>query len=75
MPTVNTALRYPGGKSTIFSFISSLIETNDLHDSIYVEPYAGGAGIAVNLLFDEWIREVIINDLDIHIYSFLEIYP
>lgn len=70
MPTVNTVLRYPGGKSKLSSFISSLIETNDLHDAIYVEPYAGGAGIAVNLLLDEWIREIIINDFDIHIYSF-----
>ena len=70
MPTVNTILRYPGGKSKLSSFISSLIETNNLNDAIYVEPYAGGAGIAVNLLFNEWIREVIINDFDIHIYSF-----
>ena len=70
MPTVNTVLRYPGGKSKLSRFISSLIDNNNLHNAIYVEPYAGGAGIAVNLLFDEWIREVIINDLDIHIYSF-----
>ena len=70
MPTVNTALRYPGGKSRLSGFINSLIETNNLHDSVYVEPYAGGAGIAIKLLFSEWIREVIINDLDVHIYNF-----
>ena len=70
MPTVNTALRYPGGKSRLSCFISSLIETNNLHNFIYVEPYAGGAGIAINLLFEEWIEKVVINDLDIHIYSF-----
>ena len=70
MPTVNTALRYPGGKSRLSGFISSLIETNNLQNTVYVEPYAGGAGIAVNLLFSEWVRDVIINDLDIHIYCF-----
>ena len=70
MPIVNTVLRYPGGKSKLTGFISSLIETNSLQDSVYVEPYAGGAGIAVNLLFSEWIRDVIINDLDFHIYCF-----
>ena len=70
MPIVNTALRYPGGKSKLSKFIFSLIESNDLHNSTYVEPYAGGAGIAINLLLSNSIKKVIINDLDVHIYRF-----
>ena len=70
MPHTKTVLRYPGGKSRVFPFISSVIEDNNLNDAIYIEPYAGSAGVAINLLFDNSVKKVIINDLDIHIYSF-----
>lgn len=70
MPVVNTALRYPGGKSKLSRFVTLLIESNNLHNSTYVEPYAGGAGIAVNLLFSNVVNKVIVNDLDTHIYKF-----
>lgn len=36
----------------------------------YVEPYAGGAGIALGLLLTEQVERVVINDLDPAIYSF-----
>lgn len=68
--TVKTVLRYPGGKSKLTGFISELIRTNDLHDATYVEPYAGGGGACINLLLGEFVKNVVMNDLDIHIYSF-----
>lgn len=46
------------------------IQQNDLHDCIYVEPYAGGAAIALNLLLGEYARKIVINDLDYSIFSF-----
>jgi DNA adenine methylase len=63
-------LRYPGGKSSLACFFSSLIETNKITDCIYVEPFAGGAGAALNLLFLEKVDSIIINDLDRAIFSF-----
>lgn len=36
----------------------------------YVEPYAGGAGVALALLFGEQVDRVIINDADASIYAF-----
>jgi DNA adenine methylase len=36
----------------------------------YVEPYAGGAGIALALLLSEQVERVVINDLDPALYSF-----
>lgn len=47
-----------------------IIEKNDLFDCYYVEPYAGGAAIALDLLFSEYAQKIIINDLDYSIYSF-----
>ena len=42
---VYSPLRYPGGKSRIFPFVSHLIEENDMKGIAYAEPYAGGAGL------------------------------
>jgi len=53
-----TPLRYPGGKGKLAAFVKSLIEANFLNDGEYVEPYAGGAGIALELLFQEYVRVV-----------------
>lgn len=35
----------------------------------YVEPFAGGAGAAMNLLRDSVVSKVILNDLDVRVYS------
>ncbi|MEZ4946906.1 MAG: DNA adenine methylase [Cyclobacteriaceae bacterium] len=63
-------LRYPGGKGKLSKFIGNLVESNLLTDGCYVEPYAGGSSVALNLLFKEYVRSIVINDLDKAIYSF-----
>ena len=63
-------LRYPGGKNCIFPFISKLFYENDLLGVRYAEPYAGGAGLALRLLFEGYVNHIYINDLDKSIYSF-----
>lgn len=63
-------LRYPGGKNCIFPFVSNLFYENDLLGSAYAEPYAGGAGLALRLLFEEYVERIYINDLDRSIYAF-----
>jgi len=63
-------LRYPGGKGKVAAFIKSIFEKNLLLDGCYVEPYAGGASVALSLLVDEYASNVIINDFDRSIYAF-----
>jgi DNA adenine methylase len=65
-----TPLRYPGGKSKLANFIKLLFEENELLDGHYVEPFAGGAGIAFSLLFEEYATHIHINDLNPSVYSF-----
>jgi DNA adenine methylase len=65
-----TPLRYPGGKAKLAAFVKSLIKDNGLYDGEYVEPYAGGAGIALELLFQEYVSLIRINDVSHHVYSF-----
>lgn len=63
-------LRYPGGKSCIFPFMSRFFYENGLIGVAYAEPYAGGAGLALRLLMEEYVDHIYINDLDPSIYAF-----
>lgn len=63
-------LRYPGGKSKLYDLIELLIVKTGHKGGTYIEPFAGGAGIALRLLENEIVSRVVINDLDKGIYSF-----
>lgn len=63
-------LRYPGGKGLLYSRLRTIIRVNDLTKSIYVEPYAGGAGAALALLVSGQVQRIAINDLDPAIFAF-----
>jgi DNA adenine methylase len=65
-----TPLRYPGGKGKLATFIKNLINQNGLLDGEYVEPYAGGAAIALELLFHEYVSRVHINDISRPVWAF-----
>jgi DNA adenine methylase len=65
-----TPLRYPGGKGRLTSFLKLVFEQNNLLDGHYVEPYAGGAGLAVNLLLLEYASTIHLNDIDKSIFAF-----
>jgi DNA adenine methylase len=57
-------LRYPGGKGKLANFIKLVMIKNGLVGSEYVEPYAGGAAVALSLLFEEYADHVHINDVN-----------
>lgn len=63
-------LRYPGGKGKLAPFMELLIRQTGHLGGTYVEPFAGGAGIALELLEKGIVRDIVINDLDKGIYSF-----
>lgn len=63
-------LRYPGGKSKISPFVRFIIENNMDAPVTYIEPFAGGAGVALNLLIEGTVNHIVINDYDKAIYSF-----
>jgi DNA adenine methylase len=63
-------LRYPGGKGKLSDLVEGILDTNHLYDCDYAEPFAGGAGIALNLLLTEKIGRIFINDLSTEIYNF-----
>lgn len=69
MNIYHTPLRYPGGKGKFAPFVKDLMETNDLSGD-YLEPYAGGAGVALDLLFNNQCKNIHINDFDEAIFNF-----
>lgn len=62
-------LRYPGGKASLADFFEATIEALGLDKPTYVEPYAGGAGAGLDLLYRGVVSRIVINDLDKSIYA------
>ena len=63
-------LRYPGGKLKVVDYIKRLMEENNLCGGTYIEPYAGGANVALSLLLCKYAKRIKINDIDRSIYAF-----
>lgn len=66
----HTPLRYPGGKQKLAPFIVEILRANDLVGGDYVEPYAGGAGVALELLLNNHVCKIHLNDCSVPIYAF-----
>lgn len=60
-------LRYPGGKNKLYSYLKYIVKENGV--STYIEPYCGGAAIALKLLINQDVKKIMINDYDKSIYS------
>ena len=70
MSRYKTPLRYPGGKQRLAPFIRELLTANNLLGTEYAEPYAGGAGIAMELLINGEVSRIHLNDKDYAVYCF-----
>lgn len=65
-------LRYPGGKACIFDMTKDILVSHNLDGWQYAEPYAGGCGLALSLLFDGVVSQLHLNDIDPSIATFWE---
>lgn len=63
-------LRYPGGKGKVAGYVKQILRLNRLEGCQYVEPYAGGAAVALELLFHEYAQHIHINDVDSGVAAF-----
>ncbi|WP_397363187.1 DNA adenine methylase [Olleya sp. R77988] len=66
---IYSPLRYPGGKNKLSGFIAKICVDNEINGH-YVEPYSGGASVALFLLFEGFVEKITINDRDRSIYAF-----
>ena len=70
MPTTLSPLRYPGGKTKFYTYVKEILNLNGLLGETYIEPFAGGAGLAIKLLLNNDVKRIVINDFDPSIYCF-----
>lgn len=64
MARTTSPLRYPGGKSSLLGLVSSILRKNQLDRGHYAEPFAGGGGLALSLLFKGDVAAIHLNDID-----------
>lgn len=65
-------LRYPGSKRRLAPYIAHALELNDLEPQLFVEPFAGGASVGLQLLKEERIEQLGLADLDPLVAAFWE---
>jgi len=70
MAIAASPLRYPGGKTALLGLTAKILRINGLHYCEYAEPYAGGCGLALSLLFGGHVTDIHINDIDPAIWAF-----
>lgn len=63
-------LRYPGGKRRLAPFVGALISAQTPRPLVYVEPFTGGGAVALSLLTQEYVDEIVLNDLDRGVAAF-----
>ena len=61
--------RYPGGKAFMVKDLAERIRQSASPIDSYAEPFAGGAGAAIQLLAADEIDDIYLNDADVRIYS------
>lgn len=63
-------LRYPGGKRRLAPFVAGLVERAGTAGGLFVEPFAGGAAVALSLLEAGVVGEIALGDRDPHVSAF-----
>lgn len=63
-------LRYPGGKAALLDLFAAIIHNNGFRYHEYAEPYAGGGGLALALLYGGFVSHIHLNDINPAIWCF-----
>jgi DNA adenine methylase len=63
LPVVSP-LRYPGSKRRLVPYVADVLAANSLRPELFVEPFAGGASVALQLLSDGAVQQIGIVDKD-----------
>lgn len=70
MSHCRTPLRYPGGKSAMTGLLNQIRKLNGLGGRAIAEPFAGGAGASLSLLYLQETPEIYVNDVDDSVHDF-----
>ncbi len=62
--TITSPLRYPGSKRRLAEYIKQTLKQNGCHPDIFIEPFAGGASVALKLLNEDIVKQIGLIELD-----------
>lgn len=66
----HSPLRYPGGKRRLVPYVAAALEANDLRPDLFVEPFAGGASVSLELIATDRVERIALADTDPLIAAF-----
>lgn len=70
--TVHSPLRYPGGKRRLVPYVAATLAANGLRPNLLVEPFAGGASVALELAATGQVGQIALADRDPYVAAFWE---
>ena len=70
MSRLASPLRYPGGKACLYDLATYFLGVNELQQRSYTEPYSGGCGLALSLLYSGHVSQIHLNDIDRSVWAF-----
>src|SRR5438034_2267238 len=56
--SILSPLRYPGAKRRLSGYIAEVLRLNGLRPKLFVEPFAGGASVALELLNRDLVDQI-----------------
>lgn len=68
--SILSPLRYPGAKRRLAGYIAEVLHLNALRPRLFVEPFAGGASVSLQLLNDDLVETVALGEKDPMIIGF-----
>lgn len=71
--SILSPLRYPGAKRRLSGYIAETIKLNGLAPQLFVEPFAGGASVSLQLLNDGLVDQIALGEMDPLVASFWKI--
>jgi DNA adenine methylase len=66
-------LRYPGAKRRLAGYIAALLELNAVKPKLFVEPFAGSASVALELLARGHVERIALGEKDSWVASFWKV--
>ena len=61
---ITSPLRYPGSKRRLAEYIKQTLKQNYCYPDIFIEPFAGGASVALKLLDEDIVSQIGLIELD-----------
>jgi DNA adenine methylase len=68
--SILSPLRYPGSKRRLAGYLSEVLRLNRVRPSLFVEPFAGGASVALQLLDNDLVDRIALGERDTYVASF-----